>query len=82
MYVIDEGGTVVLVIDNSEHVNIGNSVADNLAFGAETLDKHVFLLQFLGFLKFQFRRLLLHFLENVLRQFARVSLQNLACLGY
>ena len=82
MDVIDEGGAVVLVVDNSEHVNVGYRVTDDFAFGAETLNKHVFLLQFLGFLKLQFSRLLLHFLENVLRQFARVALQYLTRLGY
>ena len=66
VYVIDKSRTVVLVVDNREHVDVGNSVADNLAFGAETFDKHVFLLQLLGLLKLQFSRFLLHFLENVL----------------
>ena len=82
VYVIDKSRTVVLVVDNREHVDVGNSVADNLAFGAETFYKHVFLLQLFSFFKLQFRSFLLHLLENVLRQFARVSFQYLACLSY
>ena len=82
MYIVDERRAVCVVVHDGEHVHIGDGMAHNLTLGAEILYKQVLLLQFLRLLKLQFGCFLLHLFEHMLRELARVALQNLPCLRY
>ena len=82
MYIVDERRAIGVVVHDGEHVNVSDGMAHNLTFGAEILYKQVLLLQLLRFLKLQFGCFLLHLLEHMLRELARVALQNLPCLRY
>ena len=64
--IVDERRAVSLVVHNGEHINVGDGMAHNLTFSAETLYKQVLLLQFFRLFKLQFGGFLLHLLENML----------------
>ena len=67
VYVVDEGGSAYIVVDDGEDVDVGYGVAHNLALGTESFDEKVLLFQLFGFLKLQFLCFSLHFLVHVLR---------------
>ena len=79
VHIIDVRIGAVFIVVDSEDIDVIDGEADHLALGAELLDKEVFLLQFLGFLKLQFLRLFQHLVVDDGGEMARVAAQYLAC---